>query len=140
MNPEITFADTNLFLRYLTNDIPGQAEAFERLLRQAAEGKMVFVTNSLVIAEIVWTLESYYRLSRENIQDKVLAILNTPGLEVADADNILQAIYWYVDKNVDFIDAFNASWMLSQGVRSVCTFDRRHFARLAELEIIVPGE
>jgi predicted nucleic-acid-binding protein len=140
MNPEITFADTNLFLRYLTNDVPGQAEAFERLLRLAAKGEMVFVTNSLVIAEIVWTLESYYQLTKENIQGKILAILNTPGLEVADNENILRAIYWYLDKNVDFIDAFNASWMLSQGVTSVCSFDQKHFARFPELKSIIPGD
>jgi hypothetical protein len=36
MSPERTFADTNLFLRYLTNDMPEQAEAFEVLLQKAA--------------------------------------------------------------------------------------------------------
>jgi predicted nucleic-acid-binding protein len=140
MSPERTFADTNLFLRYLTNDIPEQAGAFELLLQKAAKGEMVFVTNNLVIAEIVWTLESYYRLSKEDIRDKVLAILNTPGLEVTDNETILQATYWYADKNVDFIDAFNASWILNQGVESICTFDRKHFVRLTDIEIIVPGE
>jgi predicted nucleic-acid-binding protein len=140
MNPERIFADTNLFLRYFTNDVPEQAEAFEGLLRQAARGEMVFVTNSLVIAEIVWTLESYYRLSREDIQEKVLAILNTPGLEVVDHEIVLQAIYWYVDRNVDYIDAFNASWMLYQGMEAACSFDRIHLARFSELKVIVTGE
>ena len=36
MKPERVFADTNLFLRYLTNDVPAQADAVEELLRQAA--------------------------------------------------------------------------------------------------------
>jgi predicted nucleic acid-binding protein len=35
MKPERVFADTNLFLRYLTNDVPDQADAVERLLRRA---------------------------------------------------------------------------------------------------------
>jgi hypothetical protein len=30
---ETAFADTNLFLRYLTNDVPEQADAVEGLLR-----------------------------------------------------------------------------------------------------------
>ncbi|MCL7455222.1 MAG: hypothetical protein M8467_19475, partial [Anaerolineae bacterium] len=67
------------------------------------------VINSLVIAEIVWTLESYYGLARDSIKSKVLAILNTPGLEVAEGDLLVQAIFWYADKNMHFIDAFNAA-------------------------------
>ena len=92
MKAEPFFADTNLFLRYLTNDVPEQAGAVEALLRQAAQGEFALVTNSLVIAEIVWTLESYYGLSRPEIQQRVLAILNTPGLEIADREILVQTI------------------------------------------------
>ncbi len=53
MKNETFFVDTNLFLRYLTNDNPKQADAVERLLRRAAEGQVRLVTNSLVFAEIV---------------------------------------------------------------------------------------
>jgi predicted nucleic-acid-binding protein len=98
------------------------------------------VTNSLVIAEIVWTLESYYRIAREEIQSKVLAILNTPGLDVEDGELILQAILSYVEKRVDFIDAYNAAWMRDQDIQVVCTFDRKHFSRFEGLTIKIPGE
>lgn len=140
MRPERFFADTNLFLRYLTNDVPEQADAVEQLLRRAAAGEIVLVTNGLVIAEIVWTLESFYRLPREEIKDKVLAILNTPGLVVADGDLVLQAITGYVEKDVDFIDAYNAAWMLAQEVKAIYTFNRKHFTRLEGITVKVPGE
>ncbi len=94
MEPERIFADTNLFLRYLTNDLPAQAEAVEQLLQRASSGEIVLAINSLVMAEIVWTLESYYGVARDSIKSKVLAILNTPGLEVPEQDLLLQAIAW----------------------------------------------
>jgi len=137
---DLIFADTNLFLRYLTNDVPDQAEAVERLLKEAREGKITLATSALVIAEIVWTLESYYNRTKSDIQAKVLAILNTPGLLVADGEILLQAIIWYVDKNIDFIDAYNSTWMRDQEINTVATFDKAHFARFAELDVIVPGE
>lgn len=139
MEAETFFADTNLFLRYLTNDIPEQADAFEQILHQAAKGEILLVTNSLVIAEIVWTLESCYHLPPGAVQEKVLAILNTPGLDVLDGDLVLQAILWHVDKSVDFIDAYNASWMIEQGIKTVMTFDRKHFNRFEEIRVNVPG-
>jgi Predicted nucleic-acid-binding protein, contains PIN domain len=103
MSPERLFADTNLFLRYLTNDIPQQADAVETLLRRAAAGEVTLLTNSLVIAEIVWVLETVYRLSRPSIAEKVRAILNTPGLEVPEAEILLQAIAWYKEQNLGIL-------------------------------------
>ena len=139
MSAERLFADTNLFLRYLTNDVPEQAEAFERLLKAAGQGTYTLVTNPMVIAEIVWTLESYYQLSPGEAQKRVLAILNTPGIEVFEGDLVLQAVLWHVEKNVDFIDAYNAGWMLDQGLTIACTFDRRHSARFEGIQLQTPG-
>ena len=138
MKANSIFVDTNLFLRYLTNDVPAQADAVERLLRQAEQGKASLVTNGMVIAEIVWTLESYYELEREDVQSKVLAILNTPGLEIAENDLILKSIIWYAEKNVDFIDAYNAAWMEQKGIGQIYTFDQKHFAPFDGAEALKP--
>lgn len=133
------FVDTNLFLRYLTNDVPSQADAVQSLLLRAAKGKIHLVTSGMVIAEIVWTLESCYRLGKREIQTMVLGILNTDGLEVMDSDLLLQAIVPYADKNVDFIDAFNAAWMVKNDVDTIYTFDHRHFSRFAGITAETPG-
>jgi uncharacterized protein len=136
---ERVFADTNLFLRYLTDDVPAQADAVEELLRRASTGEIILVINSLVIAEIVWTLESYYGLPRDSIKSKVLAILNTPGLEAVEGDLLVQAIFWYADKNIDFVDAFNAAWLLTRGLTTAYTFDRKHYSRIEGIQVQVPG-
>jgi len=41
---------------------------------------------------------------------------------------------------VDFIDAYNATWSLAQGLEVVYTFDHKHFARVEGLTARVPGE
>lgn len=140
MKAERVFVDTNLFLRYLTNDVPTQADAVEALLQQAAGGELDLVTNSLVMAEITWVLTSYYQRSRTDIRDKVLAILNTPGLQVVDGDLVLQAVTWFDEKNIDFVDAFNAAWLLAQEMDVAYTFDHAHFSRIEGVTVRVPGE
>lgn len=139
MKPERLFADANLFLRYLTNDVPEQADAVEQLLRRSESDGPVLVTNALVMAEIVWTLDTFYHLPRNDIKDKVLAILNTPGLDVVDGELMLQAMTWFTEKNVDFIDAYNAAWMRSLELKIACTFDQKHFSRLEGITVMVPG-
>lgn len=138
MKAETCFADTNLFLRFLTNDVPAQADQVESLLQRAGKGEVKLVITEMVIAEIVWTLESYYRISKADIQDKVLAILNTPGLEVEGADLLLQAAVTYAEKNVDFIDAFNAAWMLKHDVALAYTFDQKQFNRFEGITVLLP--
>ena len=139
MKAEICFADTNLFLRFLTNDVPEQADQVEALLRRAGTGEVKLVTTGLVIAEIVWTLENFYQVSKADIQDKVLAILSTPGLDVDGADLLLQVAVMYAEKNVDFIDAYNAVWMLKHDIKSAFTFDQKHFNRFEGITAQLPG-
>ncbi|MDZ7800099.1 MAG: PIN domain-containing protein [Trueperaceae bacterium] len=135
---ERSFVDTNLFLRYLTNDVPEQAEAVERLLMRAEAGELRLETNRLVIAEVVWTLESVYKKSKREVREAVLAILNTPGLVVEVSQQVLQAAVWYEEKNVDFADACIAAQLLDQGPAAVHTFNRRHFARFPHLDVLSP--
>jgi len=106
---ERVFIDTNLFLRYLTNDIPEKANQVENLLQRAVAGRIILVTTSLVMVEIVWTLASSYGFGRQEICDRVLAILNTPGLEIPESDLLIEAATNYAVKNVDFIDAYNVA-------------------------------
>ncbi len=136
--PSEVFIDTNVLLRYLLDDIPEQADAVESLLLQASRGQVVLHTNALVLAEIVWTCESYYQLSKEEIQDKALMILNTPGLEVADRELITEAIFTYVDENIDFVDALNGCWMKQQGIQTIYTFDQKHYKRIQGIRAKAP--
>lgn len=132
------FLDTNILLRYLTNDIPEQAQAVESWLRKAGAGECVLVTHHLVLAELAWTLLSYYQRPVAEVQATLLAILNTPGLEVEQEQILIQAAHWFGEKNVDFIDAYTAAWMLDHGLTDILTLDRKHFNLFEELKIISP--
>jgi len=137
--PTAAFIDTNVLLRYLLDDVPEQADVVESLLRQAARGELTLHANALVLAEIVWACESYYQLAKEEIQDKALMILNTPGLEVADRDLITEAIFTYADENIDFVDAFNGCWMKQQDIdETIYSFDQKHYKRIQGIRAKTP--
>jgi len=132
------FVDTNVFLRYLTNDDPIKAKRADSLFRDAVRGKITLTTSLLVIAEIVWTLESFYKLEKQAIAAKVERILNTPNLECGEASLIFTALDLYVHHNIDFIDAYHAFHMKDRGLTRILTYDRKHFARVPWLEIVEP--
>ena len=52
-NADSALVDANIFLRYLTEDLPEQAEKARDLLERAERGEEELVTTVLTIAEIV---------------------------------------------------------------------------------------
>jgi predicted nucleic acid-binding protein len=129
------FVDTNVFLRFLTNDDPAKAKRAETLFRDAMRGKIRLATSLLVIAEIIWTLESYYKLDKPDIAAKVEKILNTPNLDCPEAPLIFMALDLYVHENIDFVDAYHGFYMREQGLTQILTYDRKHFARIPWIQI-----
>ena len=132
------FVDANVFLRYLTDDVPEQADAVEAFLDRAAAGDLRLVTSALVVAEVVWTLGSFYKRTKEQVRDAVLALCHTPGLAVEDADGLVQAAEWHAEINVDFADAYHAAWMQARGLTEVATFNLKHFRRFDGLDAREP--
>ncbi len=63
MSRVMRFVDTNIFLRFMLNDIPEQANACESLFRKVVAGEETIFTTAMVMAEVVWVLASYYGLS-----------------------------------------------------------------------------
>lgn len=124
------FVDTNLFIRYLTNDDPAKAERVELLLKEAAAGKVRLVTAEMVIAEVVWVLESSYRLKSAEVAPLIRAILATSGLDVLNAPLVARGLEHYETKNIDFIDGYIAAVMEKQGITELYSFDRKHISRI----------
>jgi predicted nucleic-acid-binding protein len=118
------FLDTNIFIRFLTDDVPQKADACEKVFKKAVEKKETLFTTELVIAEIVWVLESFYELQKEEVQDKVEKILNTPNLICPHKDLILSALIIYSEKNIDYIDAYNALVLKDKGIEELYSYDK----------------
>jgi predicted nucleic-acid-binding protein len=131
------FIDTNIFIKFLTNDIPEKADACEHIFREAAEKNESLFTTEMVIAEIIWVLESYYELPKKEVQEMVEKILITPFLLCPQKDLILNALTLYGDKNIDYIDAYNASILREQGIKEVYSYDR-HFDKIDWVSRIEP--
>ncbi|NTU42246.1 MAG: type II toxin-antitoxin system VapC family toxin [Nitrospirales bacterium] len=130
--------DTNLFIRYLTNDDQERADRVDRLLQDAASGEVRLVTAEMVIAEIVWVLESAYGLKSSGIAPLIRAILATPGLDVINAALVERALFHYETVNIDFIDGYIAAVMEKRGLTRLYSFDKKHISRLPGVERMKP--
>ncbi|HPL49045.1 MAG TPA: PIN domain-containing protein [Smithella sp.] len=132
------FVDTNLFVRYLTDDDADKADRFEALLSNASEGKVQLVTSDLVLVELIWVLESSYNMKPAEITPMIRAIMATPGMEVINGELMAGALDHYEGKNIDIVDGHIAALMKKLNIIDVYSFDRKHLSRIGDLNRIEP--
>ncbi len=117
------FIDTNIFLRYLTKDDPLKYDKCKRIFKKTIEGKLDLVTSGMVIAELVWTLLSHYKVPKADVIEKISIIVSTKNLFIPEKDIIADALVLYGRKNIDYIDAYNAVFMKYHGLNKVYSYD-----------------
>jgi predicted nucleic-acid-binding protein len=122
-HPRHLFLDTNAILRYLRNDIPAQADAVRVRLAQAQAGHLIIEIHPLILAEVLFVLESYYAQPREKIAFVLNTFLDTPGIRIDEETRIREALRRYVEKNVSFIDAYLAA-LGAETSYEIFSFDR----------------
>ena len=111
--------DTNVLVRHFTNDPPELAARARALLQTTR--RLVLV--DLVVAEIVYVLESYYEAPRATVAGHVRSALGWPTIDVADAPVLLRALELYEMERLDFSEAYLAAIAEANGA-AIASFDR----------------
>ena len=124
------FVDTNVFLRFFVRDVESFYHKAKDLFEKAENGQLKLETSDMVIAEIVWVLESYYDFLKPEIKEVIETILETKNLKVANHSRVKEAIDLYSSGKMDFIDAYNIAYIKAKDFKKVATFDVKHFKNI----------
>ena len=117
--------DTNVLVRYLTDDEPEMVDRAERVLERECTPERPGCINIVVLCEVAWVLRRRYRFAREEIAAAVEALLRAPLLAVEHANLAELALKDYRMGKADFTDSLigliNRRW----GCEATATFDRK---------------
>jgi predicted nucleic acid-binding protein len=121
-----TFIDANVFIRHLADDHPVHSPASKQLIADIENGRLAVWTTDLVVAEVVWVLtsRSLYGMTRDQVQDTMLPIIELGSLHLEGKRLYRRAFEIYVSKNVDFIDAVHAARIEHLDPPHLLSFDR----------------
>ena len=115
--------DTNVIVRYIMQDDARQAALATRVIEKLSTdepGYLAIVT----IVELVWVLDSCYRLRREQISDALEALLRTKELVLDRAETVIKAARAFRQTKADFADCLIAQGAVTAGCINTLTFDR----------------
>ena len=121
----MTGIDTNILVRYITQDDPLQSALattlFERDLSSDRPGFVTLVS----LCELVWVLEECYDTRKEKIVDILKNVLTSRSLRVEQEDVAWRALRRYGKGGGDFSDHLISETSREAGCKTVLTFDKK---------------
>jgi predicted nucleic-acid-binding protein len=114
------FLDANVLIRHLTGDPPTQARRATAFLERADE----LLLADLIVAEVVYILESFYEVERQRVAELARAIIGFPAIVVVDEPLLLRALEVYEVERIDFAEAYLVASAEATGVETIASFDR----------------
>ena len=116
--------DTNVLVRYLAQDDRIQSPVATRFLEGSLSKEDPGFVATVVLAELVWVLESNYQLGREQIADLLDRLLRANQLKFQDPDSAIQALRDFRTSKADYVDCLIQRVGSSAGCSQTMTFDR----------------
>ncbi len=116
--------DANIILRYLRDEQTDHGERAARLFSAVAAGTLSVTLDEVVVAEVTWTLTSFYRLPKQEIATILLTLLAEDGIRNPDKETLQLALALFAQWNLDFADALLAAKAFASGDNALYSFDR----------------
>lgn len=128
--------DTNVVVRFLTNDDPDQRRAALRFAEGLGREYTAFLP-LVAVLELDWALRSKLGFRKQDSVRAIGKLLQTRGLIVEHHDLIIKALRLVSTDNADFADALIASRSLEAGCVAIKTFDKRAAQKIPGMELLV---
>jgi predicted nucleic-acid-binding protein len=127
--------DTNVLVRYLTQDDALQSskatDLIERTLTESEPGYISIVA----MVETIWVLERTYEFSATDISVVIERMLQAPVLTVESEQEVFTAMVALKERRASFSDALIGALGAKTGCSRTVTFDRRA-ARLGSFQLL----
>src|SRR5262245_958376 len=117
--------DTNILLRYLTQDDPIQSVKARGVIERQLTHENPGFVSIVVMFETVWVLERAYELTTLEIVRAVERILQTDVLVVENEQEVFTALIALKKGQGSFADAVIAALGARRGCSRTLTFDRK---------------
>ncbi len=116
--------DTNVLVRYLVQDDRAQGDRAARYIRESCTRDAPCYIAAIVLAELVWVLESAYGYEKPLIVEVLDRILAVSQFRIQDKDSVLAALGDFRTSRADYADCLLARVNRRAGCDHTVTFDR----------------
>ena len=117
--------DTNILIRYLTQDDEQQSEIATRFIEKELNIENQGFISLIVLVEIVWVLMRCYGQTKSDIHPIINQLLTTKQFQIEQTDNAFKALRLWRQAKGDFSDALIAVLAQDNDCVYTLTFDKK---------------
>jgi predicted nucleic-acid-binding protein len=117
--------DTNVVIRYLTQDDQKQSAVANRIIEQELTEKNQGYITLISLIEITWVLESCYEQTKEDIIKVLDLLLTIKQISIEKTDLVYLALKRFRTGTADFSDALITLVCEGAGCKRVVSFDKK---------------
>jgi predicted nucleic-acid-binding protein len=126
--------DTNVLVRYITQDDKKQAAQAGSLIESLDGASPGFVT-LVTVVELSWVLESAYNFTRQQFAEVMQTLMTVDTIKLDRAAVVASAVRVYAGSKADFSDCLIERFSASAGCERTMTFDKAA-AKMAGMVLI----
>lgn len=115
--------DSNVLVRYLTQDDPFQSARATRLIERKLSEKAPGFISLIVLVELWWVLKRLYRATDAELRQTVEDLLDTRQFVLEQRGAVIQAVK-KLDAAGDIADSLIVELARAAGCERVVTFDK----------------
>jgi predicted nucleic-acid-binding protein len=127
--------DTNILIRYLTQDDPVQSAKATEILERRLTPKNPGFVSVVAMIETVWVLDRAYGLTAQKIAAAVERLLQVEVLAIENEQEVFTAMVALKQGHGSFADALIAELGVRAGCTRTLTFDQKAL-RLPSFELV----
>lgn len=116
--------DTNVIVRYIVKDDPTQSALAVKFIRSLSDDDRAFIS-LVVVAELIWVLESSYGFNRSELVDVIESLLSSKELILENAELVSQAVHLFRRGKADFSNYVIERSGHARGCLHTLTFDQK---------------
>jgi predicted nucleic-acid-binding protein len=116
--------DTNVLVRFLTQDDTEQFEIAQNVINNCSAKQPAFICRE-VLVELVWVFERSYKYSRNEITAAVMGLVSAAELQVETAQDVAEILPLYRNEGFGFSDLMIRQAAIRNGEHDLQTFDRQ---------------
>jgi predicted nucleic-acid-binding protein len=128
--------DTNVIIRYLTQDDEGQSKKANQIIENGINSNHNFWISQLTFCEVVWVLERSYKLKKTKIIDILSKILETEHLIIENESIVEQALEDYKQHSISFSDCLIGQFNKHHDCLFTYTFDVKAANKLSTFKLV----
>lgn len=116
--------DANIIIRYLVKDDPKFSPLAKDYFDRARKGLIELYLDEVTVAEVIWTLSSFYKARKEDIVEQLTELISQNWVINPRKKLLLASLEFYSNLNLSFIDCW--IYTISQSLKAkLVTFDKK---------------